>query len=49
MSPATKLCGFLLLLAVVFAAAWASGARLGPVTPSGSSPGGGSMRMSGTP
>ena len=58
MSPAAKLCGFLLLLAVIFISAYAAGAHLGPVTvgpaPSGtSSPGparpgmGGSMNMSG--
>jgi len=46
-SPATKLCGFLLLLVVVFAAAYASGAHLGPVAPSGTSPGGGPAHMSG--
>ena len=33
MSPAAKLCGFLLLLAVVFAGAYAAGARIGPVAP----------------
>jgi hypothetical protein len=32
MSPAAKLCGFLILLAVAFTAAHAAGARLGPVT-----------------
>jgi hypothetical protein len=31
-SPAAKLCGFLVLLAVIFAGAYAAGARLGPVT-----------------
>jgi hypothetical protein len=31
-SPAAKLCGFLLLLAVVFIGAYAAGAHLGPVT-----------------
>jgi len=58
-SPAAKLCGFLLLLAVVFIGAYAAGAHLGPVTvrttgtsspgPAGpASPGpGGSMNMSG--
>jgi hypothetical protein len=30
-SPAAKLCGFLLLLAVVFGGAYAAGARIGPV------------------
>ncbi|HEX4256465.1 MAG TPA: hypothetical protein VH089_15325 [Streptosporangiaceae bacterium] len=33
MSPAAKLCGFLLLLAVVFGGAYAAGARIGPVAP----------------
>lgn len=39
MSPAAKLCGFLLLLAVVFIGAYAAGAHLGPVTvrPTGTS------------
>jgi hypothetical protein len=32
MSPAARLCGFLLLLCVLFGAAFAAGARLGPVT-----------------
>jgi hypothetical protein len=31
-SPAAKLCGFLLLLAVIFAVAFAVGAHLGPLT-----------------
>lgn len=46
MSSAAKLYGFLVLLAVIFAAAYAAGARLGPVntTPSGGS---GSMNMGG--
>jgi hypothetical protein len=33
-SPAVKLAGFLVLLALVFAGAHAAGARLGPVTTS---------------
>lgn len=51
MSPAARLCGFLILLALVFGVAYATGAHLGPVTtsyeqhPSG---GGGSMPMGGT-
>ena len=32
MSPAVKLAGFLVLLALIFAGAHAAGARLGPVT-----------------
>ena len=32
MSPAAKLCGFLLLLAVIFIGAYVAGAHLGPVT-----------------
>ena len=58
MSPAAKLCGFLLLLAIIFASAYAAGAHLGPVTvgpassgtsgPGPASPGmGRSMNMSG--
>ena len=61
MSPVAKLCGFLLLLAVVFGGAYAAGARIGPVAPgrapSGTSspvpagPGGsgGGMNMGGMP
>ena len=33
MSAAAKLCGFLLLLAVAFAGAYAAGAHIGPVAP----------------
>jgi hypothetical protein len=50
-SPAAKLCGFLLLLAVIFAAAHAAGAHLGPVTTSQPVPGNGgspAMNMSGS-
>jgi hypothetical protein len=48
-SPAAKLCGFLLLLAVIFAGAYAAGAHLGPVTTSASQSGGaGPMHMSGS-
>jgi hypothetical protein len=32
-SAAAKLCGFLLLLVVVFAGAYAAGVRVGPVAP----------------
>jgi hypothetical protein len=48
-SPAAKLCGFLILLAVIFAGAYTAGARLGPVSGNGSgtsSPG--QMNMGGT-
>jgi hypothetical protein len=48
-SPATKLCGFLILLAVVFAAAYAAGARVGPVNASYVHQGGGGMQMGGSP
>jgi hypothetical protein len=49
MSPAAKLCGFLLLLAVIFAGAYAAGTHLGPVTTSQSqSGGGGSANMGGS-
>jgi hypothetical protein len=34
LTPAIKLAGFLILLAVIFAGAHAAGARLGPVTTS---------------
>jgi hypothetical protein len=47
-SPAAKLCGFLVLLAVIFAGAYAAGARLGPVSTTQSGGGGsGTMNMSG--
>jgi hypothetical protein len=36
-SPAAKLCGFLVLLMLIFAGAYAAGARLGPVTTTHSS------------
>jgi hypothetical protein len=56
-TPAIKLAGFLILLAVIFAGAHAAGARLGPVTAShspvqydnGSRGGPGGMRMGITP
>jgi hypothetical protein len=48
-SPATKLCGFLIMLAIVFAAAFAAGARLGPVNASYVHSGGGGMQMGSTP
>ncbi|HEX3491291.1 MAG TPA: hypothetical protein VHU92_18220 [Streptosporangiaceae bacterium] len=38
-SPAAKLCGFLILLVLVFIAAHAAGARVGPVTTPHSRPG----------
>jgi len=58
LSPAVKLAGFLMLLAVIFAGAHAAGARLGPVTTGhsqvqydngGSGPGMGGMKMGITP
>ena len=56
MTPAIKLAGFLILLAVIFAGAHAAGARLGPVTTSHSQgqydnghPGMGGMKMGITP
>jgi hypothetical protein len=42
MSVAVRLGGFLLLVAVVFLAAFAIGSRLGPVSPAHGGPGGGS-------
>ena len=47
-SPATKLCGFLIMLAVVFAAAYAAGARVGPFNASYVHQGGGGMQMGGS-
>jgi hypothetical protein len=60
LAPALKLAGFLVLLVLVFAAAHAVGARLGPVTSghsqvqydgggTGGSPGMGGMNMGGHP
>jgi hypothetical protein len=49
MSPAVRLCGFLLLVAVLFTAAFAVGAVIGPVSvPGRSHPAGSPMRMGGT-
>jgi len=48
-SPAAKLCGFLILLAVIFTGAYAAGGRLGPVSAGGSGTSGpGQMHMGGT-
>jgi hypothetical protein len=47
-SPAAKLCGFLILLAVIFGGAHAAGAHLGPVSAGRSQPAGGPMNMGGT-
>jgi hypothetical protein len=44
-SPAAKLCGFLILLVVVFVAAYAAGAHQGPVTSHGQSGHGQPMNM----
>ena len=59
MSPAVKLAGFLVLLALIFAGTHAAGARLGPVTTShsqvrytgngGAGTGGMNMNMGGSP
>jgi hypothetical protein len=60
LAPAIKLAGFLVLLVLVFVAAHAVGARLGPVTTghtqvqytgggTGGSPGMGGMNMGGNP
>jgi hypothetical protein len=48
-SPAAKLCGFLILLGVVFAAAYLVGARLGPVTTGHSRPANGRQMNMGAP
>jgi hypothetical protein len=45
-SPAAKLCGFLILMVLVFIAAYAAGARVGPVTAGHPHPAhGGQMNM----
>jgi len=44
-SAAAKLTGFLILLAVIFAAAYPAGARLGPVTTGHNQPAPGQMNM----
>jgi hypothetical protein len=59
LTPAVKLIGFLVLLALLFAGAHAAGAKLGPVTTGhslvryndsgGGSPGMGGMLMGGNP
>jgi hypothetical protein len=60
LAPAIKLAGFLVLLVLVFVAAHAAGARLGPVTTghsqvqydgggTGGRPGMGGMNMGGNP
>ena len=60
MIPSVKQAGFVIVLALIFAAAHAAGARLGPVTTShsqvqytgggtGGSPGMGGMNMGGNP
>jgi hypothetical protein len=46
-SPAAKLFGFLILLAVMFAGAYAVGAQVGPIAISHGSGSGGSMHMGG--
>jgi hypothetical protein len=48
-SPAAKLCGFLILLGLVFAAAYLAGARLGPVTTGHSPPANGRQMNMGAP
>lgn len=45
-SPAARLFAFLLLLAIMLAAAYTVGARLGPITLTHSPPGSGTMHMS---
>jgi hypothetical protein len=46
--PTAKLFGFLLLLAAMFAGAYAVGAQVGPIAISHQSGNGGSMHMGGT-
>jgi hypothetical protein len=47
-SPIAKLFGFLILLAAMFAGAYAVGAQVGPIAVSHGSGNGGSMHMGGT-
>jgi hypothetical protein len=48
MSPAVRLCGFLLLVAALFTGAYAVGAAIGPVSVRGAShPPGAPMHMGG--
>ena len=48
-SPAARLCGFLILLGVFFGGAYVAGARLGPISAGHSRTGGpGMMNMGGT-
>jgi len=45
----TKLCGFLLLLGVIFGSAYAAGAHVGPVTVSNPAPANGQPMKMGAP
>ena len=49
MSPAVKLCGFLLLLGVIFGSAYAAGAHLGPVAVNSPAPANGQPMRMGAP
>jgi hypothetical protein len=48
-SPAAKLCGFLLLLAIIFGSAYAAGAHLGPIAVNSPRPGNGQPMRMGAP
>ena len=48
-SPAAKLCGFLLLLGVIFGSAYVAGAHLGPVTAGYPAPANGQPMKMGAP
>jgi hypothetical protein len=48
-SPAAKLCGFLLLLAIIFGSAYAAGAHLGPIAVNSPGPGNGQPMRMGAP
>lgn len=49
MSPAAKLYGFLLLLAIIFGSAYAAGAHLGPIAVNSPGPGNGQPMRMGAP
>jgi hypothetical protein len=48
-SPAAKLCGFLLLLAIIFGSAYAAGAQLGPIAVNSPGPANGQPMKMGAP
>ena len=48
-SPAAKLCGFLLLLGIIFSSAYAAGAHLGPIAVTSPGPANGQPMRMGAP